>query len=732
MQEQKVELELGGQTLTISTGKMAKLAGGSAVVRLGDTIVLVASSAAKNASPNRDFVPLTVDYRERTYAAGKIPGGFFKREGRPTEKEVLSSRLIDRPIRPLFSKQFPYETQIMATVMSSDQENDADVLALIGASASMCLSDIPFPEPVAAVRVARVEGAFVVMPTVSQLEESDMDMVVAGTAENIIMVEGGCREIGEQDMIQALQFAMEQIRRIVVVQNELVARSGKTKRALVPPPDVSALRGELESAYRGRVRDAIAIPGKEARQEEIDAINSAAVTALSERFADQAAYIGKIIHDFERDELRTMILDRGVRTDGRGVNDIRPITIEVGVLPRTHGSCLFTRGETQAIGVATLGTKSDEQRVEDLEGQSWTSYMLHYNFPPFSVGEVRPIRGPGRREIGHGALAERAIEPVIPAEGHFPYTIRIVSDILESNGSSSMATVCAGSLSLKDAGVPIKAPVAGIAMGLIKEGDKVAVLTDILGVEDHLGDMDFKVTGTKDGVTAFQMDTKIGGISFQVMSDALERARQGRLFILDKMNEMLPASRTEMSPFAPRITIVTINPDKIREIIGPGGKIIKRITEETGTQIDIDDSGEVRIAAVNQEGSRRAEEMIRNITEDPEPGRIYQGKVRSVVTFGAFVEIVPGRDGLLHISEIDHHRVAKTEDVLNVGDMVTVKVIGVDRDGKIRLSRKALLPEPEGGVPAGAGAGSGERSGGGGGYGRGDRGERGGRDRGRR
>ena len=733
MQEQKVELELGGQTLTISTGKMAKLAGGSAVVRLGDTIVLVASSAAKNASPNRDFVPLTVDYRERTYAAGKIPGGFFKREGRPTEKEVLSSRLIDRPVRPLFSKQFPYETQIMATVMSSDQENDADVLALIGASASMCLSDIPFPEPVAAVRVARVEGAFVVMPTVSQLEESDMDMVVAGTAENIIMVEGGCREIGEADMIQALQFAMEQIRRIVVIQNELVARCGKTKRALVPAPDVSALRGELESAYRGRVRDAIAIPGKEARQEEIDAINAAAVAALSERFSDQAAYIGKIIHDFERDELRTMILDRGVRTDGRGVNDIRPITIEVGVLPRTHGSCLFTRGETQAIGVATLGTKSDEQRVEELEGQSWKSYMLHYNFPPFSVGEVRPIRGPGRREIGHGALAERAIEPVIPAEGHFPYTIRIVSDILESNGSSSMATVCAGALALVDAGVPIKAPVAGIAMGLIKEGDKVAVLTDILGVEDHLGDMDFKVTGTKDGVTAFQMDTKIGGISFQVMGDALERARQGRLFILDKMNQTLPAPRAEMSPFAPRITIVTINPDKIREIIGPGGKIIKRITEETGTQIDIDDSGEVRIAAVNQEGSRRAEEMIRNITEDPEPGRIYQGKVRSVVTFGAFVEIVPGRDGLLHISEIDHHRVAKTEDVLNVGDMVTVKVIGVDRDGKIRLSRKALLPEPEGGVPAGAGAGSGERSGGGYGRGdRGDRGERGGRDRGRR
>src|SRR5438093_82920 len=591
-QEHKLELELGGQTLTISTGKMAKLAAGSAVVRLGDTVVLVAAAAAKTPTPNRDFVPLTVDYRERTYAAGKIPGGFFKREGRPTEKEVLSSRQIDRPIRPLFSKQFPYETQIMATVMSSDQENDADVLALIGASAAICLSDIPFPEPIAAVRVGRVDGQLVVNPTFGQLDESDMDIVVAGTAENIV-----------------------------------------------------------------------------------------------------------------REELRGMVLHEGIRADGRGLTDIRAVTVEVGALPRTHGSCLFTRGETQALAAATLGTKSDEQRVEELEGQSWKSYMLHYNFPPFSVGEVRPIRGPGRREIGHGALAERAIEPVIPSEGNFPYTIRIVSDILESNGSSSMATVCAGSMALMDAGVPIKAPVAGIAMGLIKEGDGIAVLTDILGVEDHLGDMDFKVTGTREGVQAFQMDTKIGGISFEVLSDALARATRGRMHILDIMGRSLAAPRTEMSPYAPRIFIMQIHPDKIREVIGPGGKIIKRLTEETGTQIDIEDSGEVRIAAVNGEGGRRAEEMIRNITEDPEPGRVYQGKVRSVVTFGAFVEIVPGRDGLLHISEIDHHRVGRTEDVLNVGDMVMVKVIGVDRDGKIKLSRKALLPEPEGGVPAGAGGG---------------------------
>jgi polyribonucleotide nucleotidyltransferase len=670
----------------------------------------VASSASKTASPNRDFVPLTVDYRERTYAAGKIPGGFFKREGRPTEKEVLSSRLSDRPIRPLFSKQFPYETQIMATVMSSDQENDSDVMALIGASASINLSDIPFPEPVGAVRVGRIEGEFVVMPTFEQLDESDMDVVVAGTAENIIMVEGGTREVSEADMIAALEFAHGHIQRIVAAQNELVSKAGKPKRPLVPPTDTADLQRALDEGYRERLRQAIRIPGKEQRQEEVDRIGTEASDSLKERFVDLAGYIPKILHDIERDELRRMVLREKVRADGRGPDDIRKVTVEVGVLPRTHGSCLFTRGETQALAVATLGTKSDEQRVEELEGQSWKSYMLHYNFPPFSVGEVRPIRGPGRREIGHGALAERAIEPVIPADTHFPYTIRLVSDILESNGSSSMATVCGSSMALMDAGVPIKAPVAGIAMGLIKEGDEIEVLTDILGVEDHLGDMDFKVTGTRDGVTAFQMDTKIGGISFDVLRSALERARKGRFHILEIMERTLAAPREEMSPFAPRITILHIHPDKIREVIGPGGKIIKRITEETGAQIDIEDSGEVRIAAISHESSRRAEEFIRNITEDPEVGKVYQGKVRSVVTFGAFVEIVPGRDGLLHISEIDHYRVARTEDVLNVGDTVMVKVIGVDRDGKIKLSRKALLPEPEGAAAmAGAGAPGGHR-----------------------
>ena len=727
MAEQKVTVDLGGKELSISTGKWAKLAGGSVVVTLGGTVVLVASSAAKTAKPGIDFVPLTCDYRERTYAAGKIPGGFFKREGRPTEKETLSSRQIDRPIRPLMSKQWPFETQVMATVVSSDQEHDGDVLAVIGGSASLVLSDIPFPEAVACVRVARVDGQFVVMPTFAQLEESDMDVVVAGTANDIIMVEGGCREIPEADMIASLEFAMTCIQKIVAAQNELhKLAGGKTKRPVVAKADVADIEAALRGAYTERLKAALRIPGKEQRQEELDIITTDAKTNFAEKFPEKADKIGHILHDIERDELRNMVLDQGVRADGRDCDTIRPISIEVGVLPRTHGSCLFTRGETQALVVTTLGTKSDEQRVEELEGQSWKSYMLHYNFPPFSVGETRPIRGPGRREIGHGALAERAVEPVIPADTHFPYTIRIVSDILESNGSSSMASVCGASLALMDAGVPIKAPVAGVAMGLIKEGERFAVLTDILGVEDHLGDMDFKVTGTRDGITAFQMDTKIGGISFSILRDALGKAHKGRLFILDKMAATLPSSRTEMSPFAPRITILHINPDKIREVIGPGGKVIKKITEETGCQIDIEDSGEIRIAAVNMEGSKRAEEIIRNITEDPEVGRTYQGKVRSVVNFGAFVEIVPGRDGLLHVSEIDWGRTEKVEDVLNVGDMVMVKVIGVDKEGKVKLSRRALLPEPEGYVGSGVGAG------GGGDRPRGDRPRGGDRDRGPR
>ena len=691
--EQRVSLELGGQTLTLSTGKWAKLAGGSAVVQLGGTVVLVAASAAKNAKPGLDFVPLTVDYRERTYAAGKIPGGFFKREGRPTEKETLSSRLIDRPIRPLFSKQFPYETQIMATVVSSDQENDADVLALIGASAALTLSDIPFPEPVAGVRIGRINGELVVNPTFSQLGESDLDMVVAGTADNIIMVEGGCREVTESVVIEALEFAMKQIRAIVDLQRQLVAGREKNKRPLVEKADVSELESELKSLYNERLKAAIRIPGKEQRQEEIDTIGSEATAGLAEKYSDKAVYIGKILHELERDLLRAMILDEGVRADGRGPDQIRPITIEVGALPRTHGSCLFTRGETQALVVTTLGTKSDEQRIEELEGQSWKSYMLHYNFPPFSVGEVRPIRGPGRREIGHGALAERSIEPVIPSDANFPYTIRVVSDILESNGSSSMASVCGGSMALMDAGVPIKAPVAGIAMGLIKEGEKIAVLTDILGVEDHLGDMDFKVTGTADGISALQMDIKIDGITEEIMQVALAQAKQGRLHILGEMNKVISASRSEMSEYAPRLLTMKIHPDKIREVIGKGGATIRSITEETGTTIDITDDGTVVIASVNRDAADAAKKRIEQIVSDVEPGRIYEGKVAKLMDFGAFVTILPGKDGLVHVSQISNERVEKVSDKLKEGDIVKVKVLEVDKQGRIRLSMKAVAEE---------------------------------------
>jgi polyribonucleotide nucleotidyltransferase len=664
-------------------------------VQYGGTVVLAAATADKNPTPKRGFVPLTVDYRERTYAAGKIPGGFFKREGRPTEKEVLSSRLIDRPIRPILSKEFPYEMQIMCTVLSSDQENDADVVALCAASAALQLSDIPFEALLSGVRVGKVDGQLVVNPTFAQLEESTMDIIVAGTDDDIVMVEGGTREISESEMLEALRFAQTQIRILNRLQEDLKRTNGKPKRALVKGVDFSELHNAVRQEFGGRIWDAYQIAGKEERGKAIDSINIEAQVLLGERLPEFAPYIGEVIHDVERDSMRRMVLEKNVRADGRTPDQIRPIRAEVSVLPRTHGSALFTRGETQALAVSTLGTSTDEQRIEELEGQSWKSYMLHYNFPPFSVGEVRPIRGPGRREIGHGALAERAIEPVIPVDNVFPYTIRIVSDILESNGSSSMATVCAGSLSLMDAGVPIKAPVAGVAMGLIREGEKYAVLTDILGAEDHLGDMDFKVTGTSEGVTAFQMDSKIGGIDFKILAEALERARDARLYVLEVMDRCLSKPRPEVSVYAPRIAVIHIDPEKIREVIGPGGKIIKRIQEETGAQIDIEDTGEVRIAAYNSEGGRRAEQMIRDITEDPEVGRVYDGKVRSIVSFGAFLEIVPGRDGLLHVSEIDHKRTARVEDVLKLGDIVPVKVIGVDREGKIKLSRKALLPEPE-------------------------------------
>jgi polyribonucleotide nucleotidyltransferase len=693
--ERNVSVDLGVHSLSFQTGKVARQAGGSVWVQYGWTVVLVTATASTTPTEKRGFVPLTVDYRERTYASGRIPGGFFKREGRPTEKETLSSRLIDRPIRSLMPKEFHYETQIIATVLSSDQEHDPDVLALCGASAACQISDIPLAAAISAVRVAKVEGQLVVNPTFKQLEESSMDIIVAGTDDDIVMVEGGTREVSEEELLEALEFAMTQIRIVNRLQSDLAKDVAKTKREVPEPPDDSDIETAVKEGYGDRLKQALQIAGKEERGTAIDAIKEEAMTTLAERFPEREGAIKDAFRAMGKNFMRRMVLDDGKRSDGRTPDQIRPIHAEVSILPRTHGSALFTRGETQSLTVTTLGTSTDEQRVEELQGQSWKSYMLHYNFPPYSVGEVRFLRGPGRREIGHGVLAERAIEPVIPGDKVFPYTIRVVSDITESNGSSSMATVCAGSLSLMDAGVPIKSPVAGVAMGLIRDGDKYAVLTDILGVEDALGDMDFKVTGTADGVTAFQMDSKVGGIDFKILTEALERARDARLHILEIMNNCIAEARPEVSAYAPRISVVHINPDKIREVIGPGGKVINRITEETGAQIDIQDTGEIRIAAYTQEGGLKAEQMIKDITEDPEVGRVYNGKVRSIVAFGAFIEIVPGRDGLLHISEIDHKRTEKVEDVFKLGEMVDVKVIGVDREGKIKLSRKVLLPEPE-------------------------------------
>ena len=713
---ESVSLELGGRRYSIEVGKVAKQASGSTWIQYGETVVLTAAVASKDPI-DKDFFPLSVEYREKTYAAGRIPGGFFKREGRPTEKEILSSRLIDRPLRPLFPDGYRNEIQIMTTVLSSDQANDSDVLGVTGASAALMISDIPFPEPVSAVRVGQIEGKLVLNPTHQELAESALDLVVAATDTNIVMVEAGAREISEKTIVEALEFAHQAIRQLNKLQHDLKARVGKPKRAFPLPQRDEALMKAVTAAFAERVKTANKIAEKKARQDALDAVMTEALGIFEASHPGHAKTVKHVIAELEEKEVRRMIVGDKRRPDGRGFDDMRNVTCETGVLPRTHGSSLFTRGQTQALVVATLGTKVDEQRVEELEGQSWKSYMLHYNFPPYSVGEVRPFRGPGRREIGHGALAERAIEPLIPTDVDFPYTIRIVSDILESNGSSSMATVCGGSLSLMDAGVPIKAHVAGVAMGLVKEGEQFAILTDIQGVEDHLGDMDFKVAGTRNGITALQMDIKIAGVSYQLMADALEKARKARMHLLEIMEATIATPRPELSPYAPRIYIMMIDPDKIREVIGPGGKMIKKISAETGTQIDIEDTGEVRIAAFSGADGDRAREIIRSITEDPEIGRIYQGIVRRVVPFGAFVEISPGKDGLVHISELEEKRVERVEDVINEGDTVLVKVIGIDREGKIKLSRKQALPghendpvvvsEPRGGRSGGRDGGNG-------------------------
>lgn len=689
--EQIVQVEFGGRAVSISTGKMAKQASGAVVVRSGDTMVLVTAVAQKEAKEGQDFFPLTVNYTEKAYAGGKIPGGFFKREARPSDAETLTSRLIDRPIRPLFPESFLNDTQIIATVVSADRDNDPAILSMLGASAALMVSDIPFFGPIAGVKIGRVDGKLICNPTAEEIEKSDMEIVVAASRDAVIMVEGEAKFVSEADMLEAVFFAKEAILPLIEIQEELQKKVGVAKREVVAPVVDEALLARVRELAYDRIGEAVKIKTKQERHNQIELIKSETLEALKEEFEGKGKQIKAFLGDFEYERVRADVLDTGIRIDGRDTVTIRPVTTEAGLLPRAHGSALFTRGETQALVAATLGTSSDEQRIDSLYGESRKRFLLHYNFPPFSVGETSFRLGPGRREIGHGMLAERALSAVLPKHDDFPYTIRIVSETLESNGSSSMASVCGGCMSLMDAGVPITAPVAGIAMGLIKEGDKVAILSDILGDEDHLGDMDFKVAGTVAGVTALQMDIKIGGVTKEIMEKALNQARDGRLHILGKMAETLSAAREEMSPFAPRITTIYVKTDKIRDVIGTGGKNIRNITETTGVTVDIDDTGRINIASTSKEACDLAIQMIRGLTDEAEEGRLYRGTVKKIMDFGAFVEIMPGTDGLVHISELDTKRVKTVTEVLNEGDKVLVKCIGVDKNGKIKLSRKEAL-----------------------------------------
>jgi len=690
----RVEKELAGRKLVLEVGEVAKQANGATLVWYGETVVLVTAVVAPEVREGIGFVPLTVDYREKAYAAGKIPGGFFKREGRPSEREVLTSRLIDRPIRPLFPNGFCQETQVIATVLSADTENDPDILAMIGASTALTVSDIPFQGPMGAVRVGLIAGEFIVNPTRQQQTLSDLDLVIAGVDEGIMMVEGSGREVSEEVLIEGLEVGHQVIREIIALQRDLRETAGQPKLPSVAEANDSVLVQRVRELATPGVRDTIRIPEKQVRERRMSEILAEVATTLVDLLPEQVRLVPKLIESIEREQMRTMILEEGIRADGRRTDEIRPISIRVGVLPRTHGSSLFTRGETQALVVSTLGTSTDEQIVDELEGKSSKAFMLHYNFPPFSVGEVSPMRGPGRREIGHGALAERSVAPILPSSDTFPYTIRVVSDILESNGSSSMATVCGATLSLMDAGVPILAPVAGIAMGLISEpGRGIAVLSDILGLEDHLGDMDFKVAGTPTGITGFQLDVKIGGVDTTILRRAIEQARQGRLWILEKMASVIDIPRAQLSTHAPRIITIRINPDKIREVIGPGGKVIRGIIEKTGANIDIEDDGRINIASADEKAARAAIEIIRGITAEAEIGKIYRGKVKKITDFGAFVEIMPGTDGLVHISQIAEQRVKSVSDVLKEGEEVMVKVLEIDKQGRVKLSRREALRE---------------------------------------
>ena len=688
-----VQTQVNKQALSIETGKVAKQADGAVVVRCGGTVVLSTVVAAKSPMEgrDRDFLPLTVEYRERAYAGGRIPGGFFKREGRPDEKETLTCRLIDRPLRPLFPKSFRNELQIINLVISADDENDPDMLALVGSSAAVAVSGIPFSAPIGAVRVALVEGQLVANPTYKQLAASPLEIVIAGTEDAVLMVESGGREISEEQMLEALAFGHEQCKQIARIQKDLAAQAGKPQWAFDAKAGADpALEARVKELAATKVVKALAIHEKQGRAQALDGVFEEVWAALG---VDEALRpkVREALDKVEKTEVRRMIVEKGVRLDGRRVTEVRPIWSEIGYLPRVHGSALFTRGETQALVAATLGTKNDEQKLESFEGDVFRRFMLHYNFPSFSTGEVKRFGTPGRREVGHGALAQRAIEAVMPAREVFPYTVRVVSDILESNGSSSMASVCGASMALMDAGVPLTAPVAGIAMGLVKEGDKVGILTDIMGSEDHYGDMDFKVAGTEKGITALQMDIKIGGVSIDIMRQALAQAREARLHVLAKMAETIRAPRAEMSPYAPRFVTIKIRPEKIREIIGPGGKVIRGMQEKTGAKIDVEDDGKVTIFSANSGAAQMAVDMIQDICREAELDRIYVGKVKSIKEFGAFVEIMPGTEGLLHISQIAESRIRAVGDVLSEGDQVVVKVLEIDGNGKIRLSRKGAL-----------------------------------------
>ncbi len=692
---ERIELELEGRTLSIEHGRVAKQAHGAVWMQYGETVVLVATVADSRES-DMDFFPLTVDYREKFYASGRIPGNFFKREGAPSTTEKLSARLIDHQIRPLFLKR-DVETQVLVTVLSFDDENDPAVLAMTGASAAVCVSDIPFEGPIGAVKVGRINGEYVINPTYQQLDESDINIIVSGNKESIISVEGECHEVPDADVLGALRAGQEAIVRLVEIQEELISRCGKPKREVVEPEPNEALEEAVRAHAAQRIADANRLSEKEDRANVIAGIEADTQAALEQEFPESSAEINAEIEAIVKAEMRRMILDEGRRIDGRALDEVRPIQIELGVLPRAHGSAVFTRGQTQALCVATLGSKLDTRMVDDLEGMSYKSFMLDYNFPSYSVGETRRIGAPGRREIGHGVLAEKALVPVVPNEKHFPYTIRVVSEILESNSSSSMATVCGGSLALMDAGVPVKTAVAGAGVGLVMGDDNAnwALLTDILGAEDHLGDMDLKIAGTAEGLTSIQLDIKIKGISLEIMQEAFARARGALDHILGKMTEAIAGPKPELSPYAPRILSLYIDPAKIGTVIGPGGKTIRSI-EETGATVAVDDDGLITVSSVDARAGEEAMEMIKALVEDPEVGRVYNGTVKRTLDFGAFIEILPGKEGLCHISELDYHRVNKVEDVLSEGDKLDVKVISIDDQGKVRLSRKATFQPPPG------------------------------------